>query len=261
MLKAHTASSGGPRADIYQSKGKRWAFCPELAENEELNVGLLKATTGSDSTWCRTLNQRKGESIKPKYCLTFQCNDPPKIPSSDSATFRRIRLIDFESQFYEDSRKVPKTWDEQIIQKKFHADTDIKSNGKLDEMCEPWLWILVQRFRNYKRKGGKLVTPKEVESSTSEYRADNDIYIQFINENLVKSSSNDKLQISLIFIEFTAWYSENYPDYYHRNKIGKIHLRKNLVTHMGQFLRKGSAVWWNGWKMKGEGAEFEEPNK
>jgi phage/plasmid-associated DNA primase len=248
-----SGSSGGPRADLYWSRSKRWAFLPELAENEDLNVGLLKAITGGDANWVRTLYQKKGEIFFPKYVPTIQCNKPPKIPSNDPATWRRMRVLDFQAKFLLDKAAVPDSLEEQFKQRKFLADPELKNNGKLDEMCEPWLWILIQHYKSYKKQG--LSTPEVVTISTENYKADNDIYLQFVGDCMVETANeNDVISLSAVHSEFNGWYIENYPGY---GRPGKRKLRDELTKHMGNFMRKNRQFYWTKWKIQGEGGEDE----
>lgn len=264
QTKSIKASSGSARPELYQAKGKRVTFLPELSEKEELDVGILKSISGGDANWVRTLYHGKGEIIEPKYVTFLQCNKPPRIPGHDEATWTRVRLIDFESTFYLDKSKVPPTLEEQFRQKKFPADPELKNDDdKLNEMCEPWLWMLIQRYKKLRRS--ELKTPKKVLMSTENYKKSNDVYMQFVSECLQRTDNEkDTIAEASIFTNFKEWYKDNYPSYFIKERPGKTTVREEMSKKMGPFKTKGIKISWEGWKLKGEvneQFEFVEPTE
>lgn len=237
LLRNNGVSSGQARPELSIVRGKRIMSTQEITHMDNLDIGTLKELTGNDSFFTRTLFDAGGD-INPQFTMFLQCNDPPNIPGHDEATWSRIRIVDCDSKFViaSDLKKypVPKLLKDQMVAKRFHADTDLTS--KFDYMAPVLLWRSFKRFANYKKYG--LHEPPEVANSTEKFQNRSDIYLEFYNARIkkikdVEEARKSFMKLSDVYSEFTEWYKESYPSYYLKEKIGKPTVKKELTRIMG----------------------------
>lgn len=229
-------SSSGPRPELARVRGKRIMGCQEITKMEKMNIGMIKELTGNDSIYTRSLHE-KGSEIMPQFTLCMMCNEAPAVPGHDEATWSRIRVLDHESKFVKpsDLKKfpVPKTLAEQLRMKRFKADPAFRA--RLKDLAPVLLWKL---FKTYiKNKGKGLKEPKEVTLATDLYQADNDIYLQFIRERIIREDDEEVAKKTFIRIrevqdEFKEWYRENYPSW-SKEQIGKSTLKHEINRRLG----------------------------
>lgn len=170
--------------------------------------------------------------------VSHNCNEPPKIPGNDEATWRRIRIMDYESSFVmpqdEEANIVPKKFSDQIKEKKFFADPSF--DEKLPFLAPILLWKLFHHYVNVYSKLG-LREPKEVIVSTNAYKTSNDIYQQFIAEYIEKVEDVEEARKAYIpegemYNNFKNWYNENHPSY-SRSSINKTKMKYALEIRLG----------------------------
>lgn len=253
-------SSSSARPELAQVRGKRIMVCQEIGNDvDDMDVGVLKELTGNDSFFTRTLFE-KGTKLCPMFTLILQCNDPPKIPGHDKATWNRIRVLDYESTFVLPSdlkeNPVAESFQEQLKEKKFVADPSFED--KLPFLAPVLLWKLFNHYvKVYKTHG--LREPEEVLLSTNAYQSDNDIYQQFIQDRIEPVEDDEEakkayIRLADMYSDFTEWYRENYPSY-RREPIGKGKMKKELTKRLGsiedpetQFRGFGAKSRWWGYK-------------
>lgn len=244
LIRGKGNSSGSARPELSRVKGKRIMFCQEIGNDvDELNVGVLKELTGNDSFFARGLF-KEGAEIKPFFTLMLQCNDPPKIPGDDDPTWNRVRVLDYESKFVkpqdldkDEEHTVADTFAEQVREKKFMADPCF--SDKLHEIAPALLWRIFKKYvtlyKVQERKGP--YEPQEVTLSTKNYRTKNDVFSQFIDENVEKIEDPEELKKSIIggatmFKKFTGWYKANFP-YRRREVMDRDTMEKGLAKRLG----------------------------
>ena len=171
--------------------------------------------------------------------VSHNCNQPPRIPGHDEATWSRIRLLDHEAKFVkpQDKKKypVPKTFEEQMRMKRFHADPAF--SNRLPDLASVLLWKLFEVYKRNKNSGELLKEPDEVMSSTNMYKVENDVYEEFMNERIAKEEDEEEarktfIKLSDVYQEFTDWYKENHPSYT-KDRIGKSIMKKELIKRLG----------------------------
>lgn len=234
-------SSNAPRPELARVRGRRIVTLHEVGKGECLNIGVLKAMTGNDAFFARSLHE-KGREIKPMFTLFMQCNDPPRIPENDQATWYRVRVIDYQSRFDENA---PWDFDEQRHTNHYQADRhlDIKS------LAGPLLWMLKSRFGAYKKNG--LVAPEEVLISTQNYKHANDVYQQFVHECFEKVSKCDGdkslpyLRLPEVVSAFRCWHKDNHPSY-HKDCPNKLEIKKQISRRIGP---PNSKNHWDGYRI------------
>lgn len=175
--------------------------------DETLNIGELKKLSGGDTYWARDLFE-KGKSsreVKPMFTLTFICNKLPKLKYSDKATWNRLRVIPFESTFVEPGAPCPKTFEEQLLEKRFPMDKTFDS--KISGMVSAFAWYLLE----WRKKVTIRVEPEKVKEATAVYRRQNDIYRQFIEENIAEDKASI-VSLSDIYPHFKEWYKEGWSN-------------------------------------------------
>lgn len=267
IVRGNGNSSGSARPELAQVRGKRIMSFDEIAKNEEINIGLLKMLTGNDSYFVRSLYE-KGSDITPQFTLIMQCNEPPKVPCHDEATWTRIRVLDFEAKFVKpqdrDRYEVPETFEEQMKEKMFHADPSF--GERLPELAPALMWKLFENYGERYAKNG-LEEPQEVLVATQSYKADNDIYLQFIRERIEKVEEEEikenTIAIATMYSEFKDWYMENHPSY-SKDKISKMTMRNELNKRLGVIKSKkdvygyGAGNKWYGYRfIQEDGEEIE----
>lgn len=221
----------GPTPELAQAKAAKLAFMDETNSDDSLNNGAIKGLTGKDKFYARNCNENGG-AITATFKLILQCNDVPLIPHPDKAIKNRLTIIPFLSTWV---RNPPKTTEEQKKERKFKMDTTFES--KLAAFAPAFLWILVQRYTIYCTEG--LIAPEIIKEHTEEYWRQNDMYFQFINEDLeyvyVKEKdkeldSNVTLGVPQAYTRFKDWCTEFYPG----TKINRKNFTEAIDSRLNQ---------------------------
>ncbi len=210
-------SGGGPDPAVARSKFAHVAFVQEPDSDVPLKSGTIKEFSGGDRFFSRMLNENGGE-ISPMFTLNLMCNVIPIMMDSGDAMKNRIRVLPYLSTWV---RNAPKNPDDQFKERKFQLDPFFER--QIPEMASAFLWWLVKiMYARYKIE--KAYEPALIQKYTEGYWEENDIYGQFIKENLEKAYKfvpddykgekpiDDKACITLaeMYGRFKEWFKENY---------------------------------------------------
>lgn len=233
LLTQKRGSSSSASPELSRAKSKRFACLQEPGENERLNIGLMKEMTGGDKLYSRGL-YREGSEWKPQFKMILTCNHLPMVPSDDGGTWRRIRVVKFESRFCENPD--PNKPNE------FPINTELSQ--RFDEWKEPFMSMLIEYYK--KMVTHKIKEPEEVMECTREYQRRNDIIMDFL-DNAVEKVENGFLSITDAFMEFKSFLKEegvndrsmrkNDFQAYIEKQYGKATKRKLLKGWVGYRLR------------------------
>lgn len=207
ILTGKKPNPGAAYADLARSGGGvRQIVFDEPDPGEMINAGILKLLSGGDSYFTRDLFEKGKDSkeIQPMHHLRFVCNKLPAIRNMDRAAGNRCKILMFESEFCENP---PETYEEQLRQKKFPIDHDLAKNTlRLTRMAEAFAWILLE----HRKKNERRIEPDAVRIATSHYQKQNDIYLQFMEENII-ADLNATISLSTLYSIYKDWYRESLP--------------------------------------------------
>ena len=206
-------SSSAPTPELAQAKGSRLCFIQEPDTEDSLKNGIIKELTGGDTFFARMLNDNGGK-IEATFKLFFMCNKVPIIPGCDKATKNRLRIVPFLSTW---SAEAPETESEQFRQRIFKMDPFFEK--QIPELAPAFMWILVQKYEEYRSPNIGLNEPQIIKDHTFEYWRENDVYQQFMAESIEevllpgtkKPDPSAMLSITELYKEFKFWFKESFP--------------------------------------------------
>ena len=208
-------------------KGKRCGVFQETDDGEKLNVGVMKEFTGGDKVLVRDLFKGSNEMIefKPQMKFFLTCNQLPLVPSNDDGTWRRLRVIDFNSKFTDKPTK----------QNEFMIDNTLKQ--KIHEWGPSFLCYLLHIYTTEYKSMKYLKEPEEVMASTTQYKMENDFYTEYgIDRIVITGNDNDVIGREPLWDDFKAWYKHNYDSV---KMPKKTEFAKFLTKYIGIPSRKG----------------------
>jgi P4 family phage/plasmid primase-like protien len=218
MLTQKRVASNAANSELARAKGKRMAVMQEPSEDEKLNIGLMKELSGGDKIMARSLYTMPIE-FKPQFHMLLMCNHLPHVDSSDGGTWRRVRVVEFNSRFVQDPN--PNDINEFPI--------DLELSKKFDRWRPHFIGMLLDYFRLYQVEG--LHEPDEVMACTKEYQRKNDFVADFLAET-VKMVPNERdafIRVDDLYEEFKDWAkSENISMKIPRRKDIQVHLEKKF---------------------------------
>jgi phage/plasmid-associated DNA primase len=141
------------------------------------------------------------------------CNDIPDCDDIDNAFSKRLRCINFPTEFVLDPKKEN--------QKKIN--TDINENfdyWKLDFML-----LLIDYYKEY-IKTKNLVATENILKWTNQYKENTDIYLQFLNECTEESATH--MKTTEIYENFKQWFKLNNPN-------TKIPSNREFITNIKKY--------------------------
>jgi putative DNA primase/helicase len=146
--------------DIARLKGSRYVTASETEEGRRLAESLVKDLTGQDTVTARFMRAEFFD-FPPTHKLWLSTNHKPEIRGTDTAIWRRIRLIPWSVTIppEEQEKRLPATLRRELA-------------GIL-------AWA-VRGCLEWQREG--LRAPDEVRRATSEYRAEMDVLAGFLGE-------------------------------------------------------------------------------
>jgi P4 family phage/plasmid primase-like protien len=222
------AKSNAATPEIAQTKGKRLASVQETEPTDKLNVGKMKEYTGGDVIYARDLFKSPVQFI-PQWNLLMLCNHLPTVSSNDKGTWRRIRAIEFGSEFVDEPKE----------------PHQFKKDMTLDDKFKVWkdyfLTVLFEYYKQYKTKG--IQVPEAVMKYTKEYQKTEDYYEEFVDEHIELNEGSSYLTISNIYDMFKDWFKNCRPD-------EKLPRRKQVKEFMENKFGKMTGKGWRGIKLK-----------
>ena len=187
-------SVGGTQSEIMQLKGVRYAVMQEPSKDAKINEGMMKQLTGDSQMQAREL-YCESETFTIQFDLVVCLNELFKINSNDNGTWRRIRVVDFLSRFYD-----PNDHGYNAIDVEKKTTDDVKMNFIKDPTLKDRLpcWaptfasILVNR---YFEKNGRVEACQEIIDATDRYRRDQDGVREFYTQQVLPDE-NSNVKIS-----------------------------------------------------------------
>jgi P4 family phage/plasmid primase-like protien len=230
-----TQSSSACPELVRAGNGVRMATLQEPDQRDIINIGILKELSGNDTFFARGL-YKEGQEITPMFKLILICNEPPKLPYNDKATWNRIRVIPFESTFTDEA---PESLEEQLLQKKFPKDKDFAD--KIPNMVEAFAWLLLNTLK-YKKK--ILTEPQKVIFATNKYRNKNDLYRQFMDEYITEEPDSI-VDLTNLYATFKQWFRDSMPD--QGGIPAKQELKDYFIKIWGNPFKK---IYWKGFSLR-----------
>jgi P4 family phage/plasmid primase-like protien len=177
--------SGAANPDIMSIKNKRFIYMQEPDDREPLNTSRMKQFSGEDAVEARGLYADQ-ERFKISGKLFMMCNTLPAINSMDRGTWRRIRLIPFESKFVNPGDKE--------LGKPNVFLRDMNLNAKLKRWRIPFFSLLVHIYLTQyaiSDNGSLEPAPKIVTSESEKYRESFDSFASFKNARVRQERESD----------------------------------------------------------------------
>ena len=148
--------------ELAEVKGKRLLIASELDEGTRLNTGTLKRLCSTDPIVAAKKYQQPITFV-PTHTLVMYTNHLPKVGARDDGTWRKLLVIPFNAKIDSDSEI--RNYDDYLFE---HAGGAILT------------WILHGAAIAYSNDY-KIVAPAAVKNAISDYRADNDWLMHFID--------------------------------------------------------------------------------
>jgi putative DNA primase/helicase len=184
---------------LYLAK-KKIVIASEPEKNSKLNSGFIKFITGRDSSSLRKCHSNDMVDFTAKFITLLICNDIPDCDDIDNAFSKRLRCINFPTEFVNEPKK--------DNQKKI----DVKINENFDYWCLDFMLLLIEYYKNYV-KTHELKATKNILKWTNQYQEETDLYLQFLNEHVEETNNDDdKLHFIDIYGLFKEWYKYNNPN-------------------------------------------------
>ncbi|MFC1839808.1 phage/plasmid primase, P4 family [Thermodesulfobacteriota bacterium] len=172
--------------DVARLKGARLVTASEAEADQRLAESLIKQMTGGDKVSARFLRQEWFD-FEPTHKIFLATNHKPIIQGTDSAIWRRIRLVPFEVTIPEKER-------------------DKKLLEKLKQELPGILAWAVKGCLEWQRRG--LGEPNEVKTATQNYREEMDVLAPFLSDRC-KEDPTAKITTKDLYDAYLAWCEEN----------------------------------------------------
>jgi P4 family phage/plasmid primase-like protien len=164
--------SGAANPDIMSIKGCRFIETKEPDEGEPLNSARMKQFSGEDLVEARGLFKDQ-ERFKITGKIFLACNRMPPIHSMDGGTWRRIRVIPFDSRFLPEN-------DPMIDPARHIYPRDDMLDERIKSWRVPFLSLLVHYYETRYCPHGIKRVPAVVMQASENYKGNFDSFGKFI---------------------------------------------------------------------------------
>lgn len=219
-------------------KGKRFVSISETSEDAVLDEDAIKRFTGTDSVSTRGLYQ-KDENWKPQCVIWIVTNNKPRLSADDNATWDRVKLAHFPTQF--SARGTGDTLKE--IPEYAQLLLAEEAPGILN-------WAL-EGLREFKELGG-LSEPEQVAEAVEAHRRDMDPVSQFwdqqVEEQLLTPADGAEFDVRALFKAYETWCQDN-----RFHALGQRRFNQRIRNQLGiaDFRKSNGHQYVTGWRWSG----------
>jgi phage/plasmid-associated DNA primase len=201
--------SGAANPEIMVTKCRRFIYMQEPDDKEPINTSVMKQFSGEDIVEARQLFGEQ-EKFRIMGKIFMMCNTLPPVTSMDEGTWRRIRVVPFESTF------LPPDHPGLRLNKPNTFPRDSKLDEKMRTWREPFLSLLVHIYDTEYIKSGLNPVPEIVLQASNKYKDNFDIVAKFDSERIsepktdedVHKCRTEPIDSKYILSVFRAWKKE-----------------------------------------------------
>lgn len=172
-------------ADLY---GARLVTIDETEDGARLNESAFKRVTGDDEVKGRHLYKSFFQYL-PTYKLHLLTNHKPRVVNTDNGVWRRLKLLPYTQAFTEENGRL-----------------DVTLSRTLETEREGILAWIVEGARLYAAEG--LKASPEVLQASAQYRRDEDLLGQFVDEKCVADPAA-QVTVAALYTAYAGWAREN----------------------------------------------------
>lgn len=189
--------ANSPDPGLLSLAKKKIVIASEPEKNSKLNSGFIKFITGRDSTTLRNCHSNTMVKFTAKFITLFICNDIPECDDIDNAFSKRLRCINFPTEFVDEPKN--------INQKKINVNI----NKNFEFWRNDFMLLLIEYYKKYTQTH-QLTATDNILLWTNKYKEDTDMYLQFLNECTEESESH--LRSTVLYDTFKSWFKINNPN-------------------------------------------------
>jgi P4 family phage/plasmid primase-like protien len=185
-LTSQMKDGDSPSPALLSLANKRLVVASEVLDGTKLNTGFIKFITGRDSVKHRMCHQNDMIKFAPNFVTLLVCNDIPECDNMDNAFSKRLRCINFPTEF---------------------VDDDI--NMQFDNCKQDLFLILLEYYKKYEKTHELLTPTEDILKWTNKYKKYTDIYLNFLNECTLKSETH--IRSTDLYESFKEWFVNTNP--------------------------------------------------
>jgi len=223
LLTGSRPDENSPEPGLLSLKKKRIIMVSEPEAGDKLNSGFIKFLTGGDVEMLRKCHKNEMESFKANFNTFLVCNDIPDMDNMDNAFTKRLRCINFPTEFV--------------------SNPTLPHQKKIDETLQTklMLWkndfmlLLLEYYNKFKQ--GNLTPPKNVLEWTNMYKEEVDMYFNFLNDCTEEADTHiSNVQLYMVFQE---WFKTNFGN-------DKMPSNRAFVSGIRKYKNVEKGVWIDG---------------
>lgn len=157
------------KPELAELRGKRLVIAAELEEGNSLNTAVLKQLCSTDPIYAEPKYHRPFSFI-PTHLSVLYTNHLPKIGTTDTGTWRRIKVIPFNAVIQGNSEV--KNYAKFLVE---------NAGGAILKWAIEGAYIVINN-------GYKIDIPREVQNAIDEYRSNNNDFEDFLNDYCEKGN-------------------------------------------------------------------------
>ncbi len=183
-------SGADHRSDLSRLRGARIVVASEPTAKGNLDVGQVKAWTGSEECDARKAHEGDTTPFLPQGTLVFQTNVPLRVEDPTDGLWRRMKLIPWEVQI-PPSQQI-KDLDKDLVRE--------EAAGILNWVIEGAKMFLME---------GLGPIPSSVSNATEQYQYSEDEFGMFLHEHTEKDPGGGFVEMSTLYGRYLDWCESN----------------------------------------------------
>lgn len=189
LKKTTTSSKSGANEELVSTKGKSLVVLSEM--EGIMDTALARELVGGDEISTRGNYQDK-TTFESYALINIGCNSLPTPDSIDEAVFSKFRCVPFEAQFVSKDKVNEESF-------KFLKDENVSKHFM------EWRPAVMKYMMSLADE--ELELPEKVMEHTKKYQSNNDVLLEFVNEN-IESKTDAILPFSAVWSRWKQWVRE-----------------------------------------------------
>lgn len=220
---------------LASTRGLRLVVFQEPPENSKLSVDIIKENVGGDWIIARPLFEPPFK-FKPQYKWVLVCNELPATSGSDGGTWRRLRVVPWQSEFIflDENGRIVKGPQKGKLPKPNQFKREKVEPELLKQNAPALMYLLLSK---YFKDHENCAEPAKVVAHSEAYQSDNDIISRFISSQLRRVPEEKRnvdgkpifTKKSDLISKFKTWVASNVDK--HFKLITQAKLVETVINH------------------------------